>query len=120
MAQRTGEAPVSASYGRVVRRFAVNKFKNKLHYHGCDQCRLRYSCSCDMPGVDVTCSTCKGGHPESSWQAANKPRACCQENTRRANDADRDMYKLAGPGPWWVCTHCWRQQPINPQENNHV
>ena len=103
------------SYGRTVRRFAVNKFKDKLHYHGCGRCRGRYVCSCDMPGVDLNCSRCNGGHGDSVHTAALRPQPCCREHSREANGNDRDMYKLAGPGPWWVCTHCWRQHPTDPR-----
>lgn len=108
------------SYGRTVRRFSVNRFKSGLHYHGCGRCRGRYSCSCDMPGMDMNCSNCNGGHPVGygyqfqSWA----PRECCREHTRQANDHDRETYKLAGPGPWFICTHCWRQQPVDPRRTN--
>ena len=109
---------IAAPNGITVRRFSVNSFKEKLHYHGCDRCRGRYSCSCDMPGVDTTCGQCRGGHTEkglSTWQAATAPRDCCREQARTATNRERETYKLAGPGPWWVCTHCWRTHPKNPR-----
>ena len=102
--------------GRVVKRFSVAKFASKLHYHGCPQCRGRFTCSCATPEDDYRCSTCLGGHPPSSTALAWAPRECCAEHSREATGAERETYKLAGPGPWFVCLKCWRQQPINPRK----
>lgn len=108
------------SRGLTVRRFAVNSLKNKLHYHGCGRCQCRYPCSCDMPGVDQNCNDCRGGHPPlfGHLQRAWAPRDCCRENSRAATNHERETYRLAGPGPWWMCTHCWRQHPINPRSSS--
>lgn len=107
-----------ASRNHVSFRFSVNKLKNKLHYHGCDRCHGRYTCSCGTPDTDLTCSRCRGGHGDSTTSAALRPRGCCGTESRQARPAERDMYRLAGPGPWWVCTHCWRQHPSNPTRRN--
>ena len=89
--------------------FSVNKYIGKLHHHGCQTCHWRYTCSCVAPQFDRYCTDCKQGRP-TSIMAGVQPAACCTEDEMRlATRHDRETYRLAGPGPWWLCHTCFRQ-----------
>lgn len=95
--------------------FSTLKWGGKLHYHGCTNCHLRYHDACHTPELDGLCPSCTTGRI-SAYQQAIEPRACCYVDTRLANRDDRDVYKLAGPGPWWLCRTCARQFTRQPKE----
>lgn len=102
-----------APKGLTPTRFNATNMAGKQHRHGCLQCRLSYSCDCQTPEVDDLCNSCISGRI-SAYQEAIEPRECCRRKCKRATDADRTKYKLAGPGPWFLCTTCRRQHPTNP------
>lgn len=91
------------------------KWKGEQHFHGCIECRSRYSDSCQVLKADGVCNPCRSGIP-SGRQRAWGPAACCLENSRLCEKYDRERYKLAGLGPWFVCRTCARTFPARPEQ----
>ena len=84
------------------------KWKHKGHHHGCTSCHLRYRCNCDQLDVDGICVDCRMGR-RTFIQEGNYPKECCASRRLVQFKEDRERYKLAGPGPWWICPTCCRQ-----------
>lgn len=91
--------------------------KPELHYHGCTHCKRRYPDACEDRKPN-TCPSCRMGRT-SIYMTGIDPRPCCTENARLANKDDLKTYRLAGPGPWWLCRECARQFAFDPR-NAHV
>lgn len=90
------------------RTFSVNRWKGSLHYHGCIACHCAMTCACETPEADTQpCNDCRQGRV-TFIQEGRYPRECCADRELATKD-DRETYKLAGPGPWWICTTCCRQ-----------
>jgi hypothetical protein len=106
-------ARVAAPKGIVVKHFSASAMAGVLHHHGCVQCRLRYEDPCEQPEIDSLCNSCICGRVQA-YQAAIEPQECCRVLCTRATDKERITYKLAGPGPWFICARCRRQHPFNP------
>lgn len=91
--------------------------KSELHYHGCSKCRRRYNDTCtERPMVTVqgVCMSCRMGRT-STLMTGIEPRDCCRKTVRLANKNDLKTYRLAGPGPWWLCLVCARQFAYDPR-----
>jgi hypothetical protein len=94
----------------MARKFYVASLRNKAHYHGCPQCRSRFSCACDTPEWVGTCPNCRLGRTRSLLVV--RPAHCCQpDNLRQVRNDERESYKLAGDHGWLICRTCFRQQP---------
>lgn len=91
------------------------KWKGEQHFHGCTECRGRYGDACTELQVDGTCNACRSGIP-SIDQSVRAPHGCCFNNVRLCEKYDRERYKLAGPGPWFVCRTCARTFPARPEQ----
>lgn len=91
------------------KKFYVASLKKKAHYHGCPQCRSRWSCACAQPGFAGACTNCRLGRPSL---LVVKPEVCCSgDNLRPVRNDERASYKLAGDHGWLICRVCSRQQP---------
>lgn len=82
--------------------------KAEMHYHACTHCRRRYPDACTKTKANDVCNTCVTGRL-SIYAYGIEPRPCCYENLRVARKDELKTYKLAGTGPWWICTVCCRQ-----------
>lgn len=82
--------------------------KPELHYHACTHCRRRYPDACTSAGLNSVCPSCVMGRDSIHMQGI-APRPCCHQHLRVANRVDLKTYRLAGPGPWWLCGACGRQ-----------
>lgn len=86
---------------------SVASLAGKQHQHGCIDCHCAYTCGCRQPELDRQCNDCRQGR-DTYIQMGMYPAACC--GTRRlATRKERETYKLAGLGNWWICTTCWRR-----------
>ncbi len=83
------------------------------HQHGCTTCRGPYSDTCNTPHIDGRCNPCTSGIP-SVWAINRRPNECCYTHTRKALKQELKTYRLAGPGPWYICTRCHRTQIYVP------
>ncbi len=93
-----------------VKKFYVASLKRKGHYHGCPQCKSRWSCACDRPERTGRCPNCRLGRTTSLLVVA--PESCCTADSLRPVRSDeRASYKLAGEHGWLICRVCFRQQP---------
>ena len=90
-----------------------------FHRHGCSVCGRRYDDSCDMPEENGRCRFCRGvAHPPTPWERSYAPQECCRRLARLATTDERGSYRLAGPGPWWICQPgrgCARTHPYDPR-----
>jgi hypothetical protein len=86
----------------------------KLHYHACINCRDRYPDACHTQDENGLCNTCRSGR-QSIHSMAGGAQECCRTNSRVANKDDLEMYRLRGPGPWWLCRTCARQHAYDPR-----
>jgi hypothetical protein len=92
---------------------SAKSFKNTLHAHGCTRCHLRYQDACADPATDARCTTCRGGR---GWQLLidnAAARACCRVSARLVSNEEKDRYRLAGSGLWFICPTCARTFPTN-------
>lgn len=95
-------------------RFAVAKLARKLHMHACPTCGLPRWCSCATPAVDLPpCTECTTGR-RSTLVDGWRPIPCCESATQPATNDERTLYRLAGPGPWWLCRRCARVFGFQP------
>jgi hypothetical protein len=88
--------------------------RNSLHAHGCTRCHLRYDDACADPATDGRCVACRGG---KAWQLlidSNAPRDCCRQQARLVHGKEeKERYRLAGSGLWFICPTCARTFPTN-------
>ena len=87
------------------------------HVHSCQNCRDYYEDVCDEPTVNAVCLPCRTGHPVPIWIVDRRPCDCCIAHSRVARKSELEAFKLGGPGPWWVCTVCWRSLGFDPSKN---
>lgn len=92
--------------------------RKSWHIHFCKNrtCRQTYECTglvdkktvCEAR-VNGRCHTCRGAAVRPWWCAARDPHPCCVDNVRQAHDREELLrYRLAGPGPWYLCKSCMR------------
>jgi hypothetical protein len=90
-----------------------------FHRHGCIQCGQRYDDACTASEVNDRCHVCRGVRPGLTlWERSYAPAVCCRTLSRAANEVDVEVYKLGGPGPWWICQPgigCARTFPYDPR-----
>lgn len=98
--------------------FNAARWAGKRHHHGCTRCSCRYKCTCDTPEVDAICHDCFHGRTTFICDGM-LPRPCCAVR-RPATRDDREQYLLAGPGPWFFCTTCFRQFTSPTTEGNQL
>lgn len=99
----------------MARTYSTAKFAGKQHHHGCTDCRRRYVCACDTPQINSTCNSCRSGRVGEGARAW-EPQPCCLADYRLCETYDRDVHKLAGPGPWFRCRTCARTFPCKPEQ----
>lgn len=86
---------------------------NGIHVHCCIDCKRVYTDrkkGCANLGVNARCQLCEGVR-RPLWETAREPRRCCVDNTEMiVRLTDLLTYRLAGPGPWFICNTCRRAQ----------
>lgn len=106
----------------MAKKWSSEKFKGKLHYHPCISCGIPYTCPCKTPAVDDLCnlhSPLRLPQNGPTVLYTNRlPQQCCFIHARSASTEDRNIYRLAGPGPWWICRLCFRQFGFFPGSNS--
>jgi hypothetical protein len=97
---------------------AVSKKMPVFHAHGCIQCGSRYMDSCTTSEKNGTCYPCRSGVPNTFLTQGYLPIECCPSNIRRVFDPDELLrYRLAGPGPWFICRSCQRTFPHHIEQD---
>lgn len=89
---------------------AMSKLAGKVHLHSCvdRMCRLVYEDLCQTPGVNGRCHVCRRTS-RPVWVAARDPVECCFGNCVQLTDTKTlRLYRLGGPGPWFMCKTCAR------------
>lgn len=87
--------------------------KKTWHLHACTTCRRTYGDTCETATSNATCNECRSGLV-SAYGKGRNPIACCLSGARLATKDEIKTYRLAGPGPWWICRTCSRQHGYDP------
>lgn len=92
----------------------LERMADTLHFHGCSACRRTIGCYCSTPAENPVCRPCRG-LLLSVYDVTREPQECCHRDvTQVIRKEDVELYALAGPGPWFRCTTCFRHHAQNP------
>jgi hypothetical protein len=88
-----------------------------FHYHACIICRGRYGDACATRQHNGKCNACLSGIT-STYAYTLQPVPCCRRSSRPVVTEEIARYKLAGPGPWFICGTCRRTHSYNPSKES--
>lgn len=93
-----------------VRERSLSSLAGDFHFHFCveRECRLIYSDRCDDVRTNGRCHAHRGVARRPIWVSSRDPQECCMGNTEQVKGDDLVRYALAGPGPWFQCSSCYR------------
>lgn len=99
---------------------AVRSLTSRYHQHCCYECKGVYTDSCGTPTENKHCVGCQSAHGRPLWDRDRDPMKCCLELgacEMVTDGATIALFKLAGPGPWFICKTCHRTHGYLPKEN---